>query len=236
MKKLFLFSLLFFSGLSFACRCGMQGIYTYYDWAKFVGEIEVVDVGEPLNGQVFVKIKSLKKYKGSIPNGFYADVASSCRVSFRKAERFLIYLDFFQGIYKANACTRKIKIDNEKDEFKRERKVLKYLSKKGFKQKGAMILFDEKEDEALEAFKDLNYKRDFTILRVTASKYPDKIDKIEVLKKIGTPRDKEIYEIIQKHGILLNKYTRLGIENEEFIVVLFYHKDNSNMGVISLYP
>ena len=237
MKKYVLLFLVQLSGWSYACRCGMQGIYTYYRWAKFVGEIEIVNVADPINGDAFVKIKSLKKYKGNVPEGFYADVASSCGIRFKKGEKFLIYLNFHQGKYKVNACTRKVEIgDNSKLELKKEKEVISYLSKRNFNDEGAMILFDEKENALVESYRRLNAKSDFTVLRVKTAYDPDKIEKIRVLKRFGTSKDDEIYKLIEEKGILLSKFTRLGTEHEEFIIVLFYHRDDSNKEVISVTP
>ncbi|MCT4204747.1 hypothetical protein HZP44_07775 [Elizabethkingia anophelis] len=237
MKKYALLFLILISGWSYACRCSMHGIYTYYKWAKFVGEIEIVNVENPINGEAFVKIKSLKKYKGNVPEGFYADVASSCGTCFKKGEKFLIYLDFHQGKYKVNACTRKVEnSDNSKLELKKEKKVISYLSKKNFSQEGAMILFDDKENALMEGYRGLNAKSDFTVLKIRTAVAPDKIEKIKVLKKFGTSKDDEIYKLIAEKGILLSKYTRLDIEHEEFIVVLFYHINDPNKEVISVAP
>ncbi|MDQ8749044.1 hypothetical protein [Elizabethkingia miricola] len=237
MKKYVLLFLVQLSGWSYACRCGMQGIYTYYKWAKFVGEIEIVNVADPINGDAFVKIKSLKKYKGNVPEGFYADVAASCGIRFKKGEKFLIYLNFHQGKYKVNACTRKVEIgDNSKLEIKKEKKVISYLSKKNFSEEGAMILFDDKENALVESYRGLNAKSDFAVLKIRTADDPDKIEKIRVLRRFGTSKDDEIYKLIEEKGILLSKFTRLGTEHEEFIIILFYHRNDSNKEVISVTP
>ncbi|OPC01254.1 hypothetical protein BAS09_14575 [Elizabethkingia ursingii] len=99
-----------------------------------------------------------------------------------------------------------------------------------------MILFDDKENALVESYRKLNAKSDFAVLKIRTADDPDKIEKIRVLKRFGTSKDDEIYKLIEEKGILLSKFTRLGTEHEEFIIILFYHRNDSNKDVISVTP
>ncbi|MCL1667299.1 hypothetical protein M2T82_04410 [Elizabethkingia ursingii] len=232
MKKYALLFLVLLSGWSYACVCGYRGIVAQFQDVDFVGEIKIIEVDSKVNndGEVFVKIKPIKAYKGKAPIGFYADISSSCRIYPKVGEKLLVYFYLNKVIPHVHQCTRMVNLLENIPKNKEEIKVIKYLSRNKFSDKGVSLFFDP--STLFENYKYLKVNNNFSVIRITSNKDSTGIKTMNILQSFGTKKDEEIYKIVMEKGILLKDYND---EASDHIVILYYNVNGSNRGVVASY-
>lgn len=232
MKKYALLFLVLLSGWSYACVCGYRGIVAQFQDVDFVGEIKIIEVDSKVNkdGEVFVKIKPIKAYKGKAPIGFYADVSSSCRIYPKVGENLLVYFYLKKELPHVHQCTRMINLLENIPKGKEEIKIIKYLSRKKSPNKGISLFFDP--SSIFENYKYLKVDNKFSVIQITSNKDSTGIKNMRILQPFGTKKDEEIYKIVKEKGILLKDYDD---ETSDYIIILYYNVDGSNRGVIASY-
>lgn len=245
MKKLLL---LFFILLSIikvsACKCIRETLAQDYLNANVVGIIKIIRVYDENAEQRTYKadVEFEKLYKGAkfktlnvrglIGNSY----SGACEINVEPNERYLILLS---GVNNNNptisSCTPKSRLStkptkDENSELEALKKTFSYLDENKYKFIGLTFTScdDETSDDGqtdLSQIKDFKPKQPFAIYRVKINE-SSKIEEIVTINDFGS-QDKIIKDIIKRNMIVDRPMFSDSSDKKEFLILLFYHKENS---------